>query len=1113
MFKRLTSLFLGALFFAAGSAGEAFAQEPMAAPAREIRKKPPERGPDQYPLGALEDPFQPEGLKPGTKPGLKRALPTAFNWRDNATVGTTAVKNQNPHGNCWIFGSLASLEGAVKLNESPNPDPDYSERDVGAGNAPGQWDGGHTKIVANHMSLYAPVLEGDNPYNLGEPGPPRPVSDYWNPPAGTPQLKVRQWHSLGDLDTLSDVAALKQAIYDNGPVTTSVSVATIEAWDSSFSTGGWDSSKVVPSLPTGNPTDHCVSVVGWDDDKAHHGGGGTGAWLVKNSWSSAWGSTEGGYFWIAYGSARIGATSAYYPRDGYEPYNSDEEYLYYDEFGQWGQMGWGGVYTVYCINAFTPSFSGDRFLTEVAFWAVWPELEYEIKVWDTWNRSGTPTDQLGSTVSGSVVNAGYYSIELPSPISLSSNDEIFIQVKLTNPNSDYNYLVPYEYKVSWFANNVVKESGKCYASYSQNTGWADISSSYGDLAVRGVMISSTEPTSTPTETGTPTQTPTPTLTPTPTQPPAVGSSIVVPENGQTVSGNTVTVKADIDSDPVNVNHVLFQYRTSPAGSWQEIGTDTTFPYYAHWDADTAGAGDYDLRAVAQNTGGVDDPSPGTITVTVSSTNPDISESNYVKTVPVSQASGNNHQSGDGDSDHVLHVIINSGQISGDSNLSLDFVSTGSMSGALDDYGNLDAYVDLSLSGGQTLTGQATLLFEYPPGTNADALMIYRLNTGLNRWEPCTNRTVDTGNRTISVTTDTFSTFALLEGIFPATTINKSWNIIGFPGIPHETSVQDIFGDDDLQSGGTVYVRTYNEPTGQYVDQTSLSPGKGYILWSSNESPVTVDGYGSKLYENSYTINYSYTSGNTYAGFNFASNPYNAAVDWDSEVTLNNVRNIYWQWDGSQYQFYNGADGSGGLSGAIQPFTGFWIEANGASPSITFDKPVGAGKPLLPESNPLDSPTADNWRLQVSASAGAVRDEYNFIGVSPLAAVDFDDFDVRDKTRLNSGPYIALTFPHPEWGGPVETSHYAQDVRPATMDYQVWTFQVDTNLTGGNTIRLSWPDISRIPSEWDFSLGNPASGENMDMRSNGYYDYTVSSPVQSFTIEGFYTSGVEIWSTY
>ena len=65
---------------------------------------------------------------------------------------------------------------------------------------------------------------------------------------------------------------------------------------------------------TGNHTpNHSVFLVGWDDSLVHAGG--TGAWIVKNSWGTSWGGTcgygaSGGYFYIAYGSASIGMYSS-----------------------------------------------------------------------------------------------------------------------------------------------------------------------------------------------------------------------------------------------------------------------------------------------------------------------------------------------------------------------------------------------------------------------------------------------------------------------------------------------------------------------------------------------------------------------------------------------------------------------------------------------------------------------------------------------------------------------------------------------------------------------------------------------------------------------------------
>ena len=47
---------------------------------------------------------------------------------------------------------------------------------------------------------------------------------------------------------------------------------------------------------------HIVLIVGWDDSLSHAGG--TGGWIVKNSWGTQWGKE--GFFTIAYGSASIG---------------------------------------------------------------------------------------------------------------------------------------------------------------------------------------------------------------------------------------------------------------------------------------------------------------------------------------------------------------------------------------------------------------------------------------------------------------------------------------------------------------------------------------------------------------------------------------------------------------------------------------------------------------------------------------------------------------------------------------------------------------------------------------------------------------------------------------
>ena len=55
-----------------------------------------------------------------------------------------------------------------------------------------------------------------------------------------------------------------------------------------------------------SPTNHAISLVGWDDDPPEGGGG---VWILRNSWGSSWG--ESGYMRIRYTSALVAAEACY----------------------------------------------------------------------------------------------------------------------------------------------------------------------------------------------------------------------------------------------------------------------------------------------------------------------------------------------------------------------------------------------------------------------------------------------------------------------------------------------------------------------------------------------------------------------------------------------------------------------------------------------------------------------------------------------------------------------------------------------------------------------------------------------------------------------------------
>jgi C1A family cysteine protease len=96
-------------------------------------------------------------------------LPGTFDWRTTSKV--TPVKNQNPCGTCWLFGSLASLESRVAIVN--NIQYDFSEQNVACCVDPAWFyltgnkcDGGGDSFIAfDTLSRKGTRLEACDPYN------------------------------------------------------------------------------------------------------------------------------------------------------------------------------------------------------------------------------------------------------------------------------------------------------------------------------------------------------------------------------------------------------------------------------------------------------------------------------------------------------------------------------------------------------------------------------------------------------------------------------------------------------------------------------------------------------------------------------------------------------------------------------------------------------------------------------------------------------------------------------------------------------------------------------------------------------------------------------------
>lgn len=233
-------------------------------------------------------------------------LPTSFNWCDQG--GCTPVKDQGSCGSCWAFGTVGPLESNIKIQDGDVKD--LSEQYLvscntdGWGCSGGWWahDYHLNKIPSGELDAGA-VYEADFPYVARD--------DSCNPPHAHHE-KIDSWAYVGNSWSVPSVAAIKQAIYDYGPV--SVAICVGPAFQ--IYSGGVFQTNETASCNGG--VNHAVVLVGWDDSQ--------GIWHLRNSWGPDWG--ENGYMRIKYGTSNVGYSANYIVysgsgcQDAYEPDNA-----------------------------------------------------------------------------------------------------------------------------------------------------------------------------------------------------------------------------------------------------------------------------------------------------------------------------------------------------------------------------------------------------------------------------------------------------------------------------------------------------------------------------------------------------------------------------------------------------------------------------------------------------------------------------------------------------------------------------------------------------------------------------------------------------------------------
>jgi len=386
-------------------------------------------------------------------------LPDRFDWRDhNGENLVTPVRNQNPCGTCWIFGTLASLESNVLIDEGVAYD--FSEQSVGLcvdpslthvyddPQDPCSPGGGNALIASDVLVKKGAVAEACAPYDTSALRCDGScVCDTCAP------VKTVSGYRLVT-DDGAQIDLIKNALIEQGPLIVSFQ----HEGSCQYSDPTWGT--IYDCYRTPGSANHCVLIVGWDDDvpHPHPSHSGTGAWIVKNSWGTGHGNQGFGY--LAFDSSDTQGVGYLDYRDAL----SSEDLLHWDEAGLVYGVGYASN-TAWMANVFT-SDRAQR-LTHVEFWTTSDSAQYEVYVW---------AGQFGSQLAhqaGTAPEFGYYSVPLSTPIAVPEGQAFTIGVRMTTPG--YNHPLAVEGAYPAGGVNPPIQAGVSFSRASAGGPWQDLS--------------------------------------------------------------------------------------------------------------------------------------------------------------------------------------------------------------------------------------------------------------------------------------------------------------------------------------------------------------------------------------------------------------------------------------------------------------------------------------------------------------------------------------------------------------------------------------------------------------------------------------------------------------
>ena len=369
-------------------------------------------------------------------------IPTQYDLREKERM--SVVKNQGSYGTCWAFAATSALESALLPEENDL----FSVDHMSMSNSfdADQYEGGeYTMGMAYLAAWQGPVYEADDPYGDGKTdGSLKPVKH------------VQEMRVIDG----KDYEAIKEAVFKYGGVTTSLySTIRSSQGDSEYYKRSTNS---YCYIGTEKPN-HDVLIIGWDDNYPKENFSvnleGDGAFICQNSWGDSFG--DNGVFYVSYYDTNVGTHNVVYTRI--------EDTDNYDNIYQSDLCGWRGNLgfekeEIYGANVFTAE--KDEMVAAAGFYATSADTEYEVYIVNDFQNETSLTTRT-QVASGTLEQAGYYTIDFEQEISVKAGEKFAVMLYLKTPGSQYPLAIEYDSQERYM-DSVDLDDGEGYISYTGN---------------------------------------------------------------------------------------------------------------------------------------------------------------------------------------------------------------------------------------------------------------------------------------------------------------------------------------------------------------------------------------------------------------------------------------------------------------------------------------------------------------------------------------------------------------------------------------------------------------------------------------------------------------------